>query len=147
MQWEAELDMSELSKLLHTMGARVDDMSDTMAVVAEQLVAAVADEFATGGHGAWPPLAERTHTGRRSGSTPHAIGPVHHQILVDTGALAGSQNPSSGRDWAEVSTDKFYAVFHVSDAPRKKIPLRNFYDLPESVYETAAETILEAVVR
>lgn len=66
-------------------------------------------------------------------------------ILQDTGALAGSIHGEHGPDFALATTDKFYAVFHVSDAPRKIIPLRNFFDIQEHVYEDAAILILGAI--
>jgi phage gpG-like protein len=69
----------------------------------------------------------------------------HGGILHDTGALAGSIHSESGPDFAMATTDKFYAVFHVSSAPRSIIPLRDFFDVPEDVYEEAANTLLEAI--
>ena len=134
--FEATLDATALTKILKRMGAKPADLTDTMAVVAEQLVAAVGDEFNTGGHGKWPAHAESTKAKRRGGGG---------QLLMDTGALAGSIRGEHGADFALATTDKFYAVFHVSDAPRSLIPLRNFFDVPDDVYEEAAITILAAL--
>lgn len=138
--FEATLDATALTKILKRMGAKPADLTDTMAVVAEQLVAAVGDEFESGGRGKWPPHAESTIRGRRVGSGEGAP-----QLLKDTGALAGSIRGEHGSDFALATTDKFYAVFHVSDAPRTIIPLRNFFDVPDDVYEEAAITILAAL--
>lgn len=132
------LDVRPLGKILKKMGAQAADLSPVMAVVAEQLVAAVNDEFETAGHGKWPPLAESTKRQRRGDGE-------RSQILKDTGALAGSIRGESGPDFALATTDKFYAVFHVSDAPRTIIPLRNFFDVPDDVFEEAAITILGAL--
>ena len=173
--FEAKLDATALGKILHKMGAAPAELSGTMAVVAEMLVAAVQDNFQTAGHGKWPPLAESTLRGRRGGFDA-SVGSQRHSdaqaayyeaagagkspeqasqdagraaqsgmILMRTGVLAASQHDESGPDWAAAGTDKFYAVFHVSDAPRKIIPLRNFYDLPDDVYEEATMVILSAI--
>lgn len=213
----------ELRRLLEPF-AKVD-FRPIMDVIAEQLVAAVSEEFDTSGHGKWPPLAASTlargkwtpapkagskreakakaayyeargaggsegqalaaarraggmkykRRGRafaeadRVGSTRHAetiaayyeargAGGTQEEatkaahkaaqrggILQDTGALAGSIRGESGPDFALATTDKFYAIFHVSSAPRRIIPLRDFFDVPESVYDEAANTLLEAI--
>jgi phage gpG-like protein len=215
----------ELKRLLAPY-AKVD-FRPVMKVVAEQLVAAVEEEFDTSGHGKWPPLAASTlgkgkwtgppkvgskrhakamaafyeargagasdreaqaamrkaggvryvRRGRafadadRVGSAKHdqtraayyeAIGEgkdhaealvsanraaQHGGILQDTGALAGSIRGESGPDFALATTDKFYAVYHVSSAPRRIIPLRDFFDVPDDVYSEAANTILEAIAK
>lgn len=113
------------------------DLSGAMAEVSELLVSAVSDKFDQEGPG-WPALAPSTLAKRRGAEA---------QILSDTGRLAGSIEADHGPDWADASTDVGYAVFHVSDAPRSKIPLRDFFDLPESVYEDAAEVVLDHIVR
>jgi phage gpG-like protein len=119
------------------------DLTPAMRIVSEMLVAAVNDEFETGGQGKWArvrpdrlPLAESTLRQRR-GSTA--------QILVDTGRMAGGIHGEAGADYAEVASDTEYAVFHVSSAPRSRIPLRNFFDLPEQVYEDAVDAVIEYV--
>jgi phage gpG-like protein len=225
--FEAQLDVTLLVKRLDYFGKVSEDLSDVMEVVAEHLHAAVSDEFATSGHGKWPPLKPSTlgqvvsHSNVRVGSNRHSkglaayyatrnagghelaarnayrraagvkmktrgdafraadqVGSERHNatraayyeaaargasheeatheamkvaqrggILHKTGALAGSQHPEHGKDWAAVGTDKFYAVFHVSDAPRKIIPLRDFYDLPQSEYDGAMRIIEEMVAK
>lgn len=132
------VDTREVERLLAAYRKAGGDLSGTMAVIAEDLVAAVNDEFETGGRGRWPPLAESTLNSRR-GSVA--------QILVDTGRFAGSIRAESGPDFAEAATDVSYAVYHVSDAPRTIIPLRNPFDIPEEVFERAAQTILESVTK
>jgi phage gpG-like protein len=133
---EVSVDARELQALLKKKAAAVADLSPTMAVIAEQLVAAVNDEFETAGHGKWPPLAESTLRGRRGSAA---------QILVDTGRFAASIRADSGPNFAEAATDVSYAVYHVSDAPRSVIPLRNPFDVPDAVLDAAMQTVVEAI--
>lgn len=127
------LDQRELIEALGAMADRAVDLSEPMAVIAESLVSEVNDKFEMGGPG-WPDLADSTKASRRGTSA---------QILVDTGRLAGSIQAESGADYAEAATDVEYAVYHVSDAPRSKIPLRDFFDLDDRVFEEAAQTLVE----
>lgn len=131
-----DVDASDLSAVLEAYAANARDLSPAMAVVAEMLVAEVNDKFQAEGPG-WPGLAKSTIAKRR-GSVA--------QILQDTGRLAASIHGTSGPDFAEASTDVSYAVFHVSDGARTKIPLRDFFDLPDRVYDDALEIILDALV-
>jgi phage gpG-like protein len=227
VHFSATIDATEIVKILGDLGAKPARLEPVMKEVAEQLVAAVGDEFNTSGHGKWPPLAASTlgrvrwgaapkvgtkreakakaayYEARGSGGSERAaaaayrkaggvrrrtrgasfaesdqVGSQRHDekraayyeaigegksqeeatvaahkaaqrggILVDTGALAGSIRGESGPDFALATTDKFYAVFHVSDAPRTIIPLRNFFDVPDDVYEDAAITILESLAK
>lgn len=114
---------------------RAQDLSEPMAVIAESMVTAVHDKFESGGPG-WQDLAESTKQQRRGSE---------YQILVDTGVLSGSIASESGADFAEVGTSVEYAVYHVSDQPRTKIPLRDFFDLDEGVYDDAVDIIVEYV--
>lgn len=50
-----------------------------------------------------------------------------------------------GEHYAEAATDVSYAIFHVSDQPRRKIPLRDPFDLSDRVFEDAADTIAEGL--
>lgn len=129
------VDTTELQRAVADLRTR--DLSPTMAVIAESLVAAVNDEFETAGRGRWEPLSERTLSNRR-GTTA--------QILKDTGRFAASIRADFGPDFAEAATDVSYAVFHVSDAPRYVIPLRNPFDVEERVLEEGREMILAALV-
>lgn len=110
---------------------------EIMMVAAEELVAGVHEEFDTAGRGSWAPLAESTLRKRR-GTTA--------QILVDTGRLRASIFASAGDNWAEAATDVEYAVYHVSNEPRTKIPLRNFFDVDEKVFDGAIEAILDGAL-
>ncbi len=112
------------------------NLGDTMAVVAEMLVSEVGDKFDQEGPG-WAPLSPSTLAKRRGASA---------QILQDTGRLAASIRADSGPDFAEAATDVAYAVYHVSDAPRSRLPLRDFFDLPDRVFDEASELLLAALV-
>ena len=131
--FDMTVDVAEVRQVLQRYERRVGDLSAPLSVVAEMLVAAVSDKFDQGGPG-WPPLAASTLAKRR-GSVA--------QILVDTGRLAASIHGDAGPDFAEAATDVRYAVYHVSSAPRSKIPLRDFFDLPEDVFEDISRFLLE----
>lgn len=134
---DVTVDASELVARIRELRERGGDLSGTMRIVAEELVSAVNDEFETAGRGRWAPLSPRTIAQRRGSSA---------QILKDTGRFAASIFPDAGPDFAEAFTDVSYAVFHVSDQPRSRIPLRNPFDLPEEVFERATETILRGLL-
>ena len=133
---EVNFDFTGLVRILKS--KRDVDFSGTMAVIAEDLVSAVHDEFDTAGHGKWAPLAESTIANRR-----HGGGGGDALVLQDTGRLYASIQPDSGADYAKASTDVSYAIYHVSKEARHKIPLRDFFDLPEEVYEHAQDTIVK----
>jgi phage gpG-like protein len=130
-----ELDSSQLVAALEGFADRAQDLSEPMSVIAESLVTAVHDKFEQSGPG-WQDLAESTKQQRRGSE---------YQILVDSGVLPGSIAGESGSDYAQVGTSVEYAVCHVSSEPRSKIPLRDFFDLSEEVYDDAADVILEHI--
>lgn len=116
---------------------------EIMAAAGEDLIDGIQELFATAGNGAWPPLAESTLRRRRGSEA---------QILVDTGRMrasiaSGSDAVRSGPAWVEVGTDVEYAVYHVSAAPRRVIPLRNFFDVSDEVIDRATETILDLILQ
>lgn len=131
---EVTLDNADVEKLFDHWIARGHNPRALMQVVADMLVGGVQDNFETGGHGTWEGLAESTKRKRR-GSTA--------QLLVDAGVMSGSIAGDAGDDWAEAATGDAKAVYHVSDAPRSVIPLRDFFDLPEQVYDDITEYLLE----
>lgn len=57
------------------------------------------------------------------------------KLLQDTGVLIGSLTPYTSDDIIEVYTNVRYAKYHVSHAPRKKIPLRDFFDIDTDAFE------------
>ena len=124
-----------VAKLLKKYRAKGGDLSTTMAIVAETLVAAVSDEFESGGRGRWAPLAPSTLAARREKGTGA-------QILKDSGVFAASIQPDHGPFFAEAATDVPYAKYHVSDAARSLIPLRNPFDVPDAVLDECTEIIV-----
>ena len=133
--FDVTIDGSKLVKLLQRFEKKGGDLTPAMQVIAEQLVSAVNDEFETGGHGKWMDKA--------SGSKFEPSWPCY---LKASGRLASSIEPTAGASFSEASTDVSYAVYHVSSAPRKKIPLRDFFDVPDSVFDDACDTLLGMLV-
>jgi phage gpG-like protein len=131
--FHVHVDVSDLAGALDAFARRGGRLDDTMAIAAEVLVAAVNDKFQASGPG-WAPLAESTLLRRRGAVA---------QILLDTGRLAGSIHGMHGSDFAEAATDVSYAVYHVSSAPRSKLALRDFLDLPDHVFDDILELILD----
>jgi phage gpG-like protein len=118
----AEVDISEVLRELQRIERRATDLSDIMPVAAETLVGYVQEEWESAGRGRWPGLAPSTIAKRRMGGGAA-------QVLKDTGRSAASVQAFSGADFAEAATDVATMVYHVSDAPRTRIPLRNPFDV------------------
>lgn len=134
--------------------ARINNLAPAFRVIGEILVGAVHEEFETAGHGKWPPLAASTIAKRRHSQAkvrrvkgvkqaPRSTG---DQPLRDTGGLEGSMMAYSGDNYAEAATSKKYARFHVSDEPRSKIPLRNFLDVPDRVFDEAEAVLMRGIL-
>jgi phage gpG-like protein len=156
------LDSSALTEVLERLqraGASV--MAEVSPALAEILVTAVQEVFeregAVGGRPKWPDLAESTKRSRakrqpggktKRGPYDAKSRPVGvFKILQDTGILAGSITPFSDGIEAEAFTNVPYAGYHISDAPRQKIPLRDFTDIDfEAAQREAIELILSQLV-
>jgi phage gpG-like protein len=138
------LDLSDLDRALEGLfreGTGV--MGEVAPVIADMLVTAVADEFASEGRGRWPGLADSTIAKRRKRQPTGKI-----RILQDTGIMAGSMTPYSNAQLAEAFTNVPYSGFHTSKRPRRIIPLRDFTDVDlAEVQEEAAELLLAYVLR
>lgn len=129
---DVTVDASELHARIEAFTKRADDLSPIMQVIAEDLVAAVSDEFESEGHGKWPPHAPSTLRRRRGGAG---------KLLQDTGLLAGSIEPHFGPDFAEASTGVDYVRYHLEGGAI--IPRRNPFDVPDDVYDAAEQTLLD----
>lgn len=130
-----EFDSRELERAIERFRLAGSDLTPIAEIIAEQLVSDVNDEFETKGHGRWPGLAASTRKAKaRKGYTMDP--------LKATDRLATSIRPYAGVDFAEAATDVDYAVYHVSSAPRAKIPLRDPFDVPDSAIDRANETLL-----
>ncbi len=132
----AEVDVSELERELKAIKHRVTDYSPIAPVLADILVGYVNEEFESAGRGRWSPLAPSTLLKRRGGSA---------QILKDTGRMAASIRAEYGSDWAAAVTDVSYAVFHVSDGARSKIPKRDFFDVEDAAWPDLVEVISDYI--
>ncbi len=133
-----KVDVSELKFWLNALADRGRNLKELNRSLALILIEQVDDNFATAGHGSWPPLAKSTLARRRGGGGGA-------QILVDTGRLAASVNAgnvNAGNDYIEVFTNVKYAKFHVSPLPRKKIPLRNFLAIDFDAFSREALEML-----
>jgi phage gpG-like protein len=134
-----QLDLEPLGKALMALeraGAEVGEQ--VMPIAAEILVSAVQEVFeregAVAGKPKWPDLADSTKARRRGSS---------YKILQNTGLLAGSVTPFSEKLVAEAFSNVPYAGYHVSQRPRKKLPLRDFTDIDfESAQKEFADVLL-----
>ena len=97
-----KIDDRELKRLFEELERRGGNLAEVTAVIAESLVAAIADVFEQQGPG-WPPLKPSTLRYRRGG-----------KILQDTGLLVGSVHADSGPDFAEAYSDVPYGKFHIT---------------------------------
>jgi len=124
---------------LERRGRNLKEVNKNLAAI---MVEMVDENFATQGHGEWPPLAASTLARRRAGGEGA-------QILQDTGRLAASISLGHTEVTdrvVEVYTNVKYAKYHVSREPRKKIPLRDFLkiDMPEFL-DQATEVLVSEI--
>jgi phage gpG-like protein len=142
-----DYDSSELALALERLrDAGADVAAETMPVLAEILVSAVHEVFeregAVAGRPRWPDLAASTRR-KRAKRQPSGV----FKILQDTGVLAGSIMPHADQAVAEAFTNVPYAGFHISDAPRRVIPKRDFTDIDfDAAADEAVEVILAQVL-
>ncbi len=134
MSGGAEVDVSELLKELRAVERRATDLSPLMPIAAEVLVGYVSEEWESAGRGRWPGLAAATVKARRGLST---------QILKNTGRAAASPRAEHDSTSASAVTDVSYMVYHASDGPRSRIPLRNPFD----VLDLAVPEIIDLAAR
>jgi phage gpG-like protein len=133
-----QVDTSKIQEVVKEFERKGGTISSCMPVVAQMLVGAVHGVFEAQGPG-WPPFAASTLKGRRGKGNP--------KLLQDTGVLVGSIRGESGADYAEAGTNVPYVVFHASDAPRRKIPLRNPFDIDqEKVLDDVVSLLLAEIV-
>lgn len=116
--------------------------AEVTPVIAEILVSSVLEVFeregAVPGGSAWPELAESTKA-KRAKRQPSGV----FKILQDSGVMVGSITPFSDALVAEAFTNVPYAGYHVSQRPRRKIPLRDFTAIDfESAQREATDVIL-----
>lgn len=127
-------DTSELDREVKKYGKRVDDIGELMPVLAEIYVTYVQERWDSAGNGTWPGLAASTLRKRRQQGRGA-------EILKDTGVAFAGVAADYGADYAGASTGVAYMVFHVSDAPRTIIPLRNPFDVEEQAWPDVQDAI------
>jgi phage gpG-like protein len=106
---EVRVDASHLVSLLQQAAQHGGNLSNINEGLAEELLLMVEENFATQGHGQWPPLEQSTIDRRRRGR-----GSGSDKILQDSGTLAGSMYTDHDDGGFEVYTDVPYSRFHVA---------------------------------
>lgn len=135
--FDATADVSELEAYLGELAERGTNLTPIMAVIADDLVAAVNDRYESEGDGEWPPHAESTLRKRRGGGRGA-------KLLQDTGILAGSTAADYGADFAEAFSGVDYLKYHLEGGPI--IPKRNPFELRDEVYDEASQTLINYIV-
>lgn len=129
----AEVDMTEVIREIENLGKNARDLSPQMAVVASDIVAEVTRRFQAGN---FQVLAKSTLKRKlRAGKSA--------QPLLYNGGWRNSHEPDFGPDFAATYTDRFYAIFHVSDQARSKIPLRDPYAFDQDFWDEQVEHITQ----
>lgn len=115
------LDDSELQRAMRQMVSRSHAVArEVLPPMAEALHAGVLDVWEAQGPG-WDPFAESTLAGPRGRGSP--------KLLQDSGVSIDTLGLDFDLEFIEVFASTPYMVFHTSDKPRKKIPLRNPFEL------------------
>ena len=141
--FDVTIDASDIVDQIDEFRERGGNLAPIMAVIAEDLVSGVSDQYETEGGGRWPPhkvwsRGWKTGRGGRGGARQT------HKLMQDTGVLAGSTEPNYGADFAEATTGVEYIVYHLDGGPI--IPKRNPFEIEDEVFDEAVETLLEYVV-
>lgn len=128
---------------LHAAGAELS--GQVMPAVAEVLVSEILEVFeregAVAGRSKWPDFWWARQGLEKPKTRRFSTGVL--KLLQDTGNLVGSITPYSEHAVAEAFSNVPYAGYHVSQRPRKKIPLRDFTDIDfEAAQREATEIIL-----
>jgi phage gpG-like protein len=138
-----KVDMSPLKFWLTELERRGRNLKEVNKGLASIMIEMVDENFATQGHGEWPPLAPSTLARRRQKG-------AGAQILQDTGRLAASINQGNTNvteNIVEVYTNVKYAKYHVSPLPRKKIPLRDFLKIDmQHFLDEATEVLVSEII-
>lgn len=131
------VDTTELRKALNDFACNADNATTAHKVLGEILRRYVDDKFQSEGPG-WAPLSPATIARRRVSE--------RYQILQDTGVLAGSMVPDGGPDFAEVSTNVLYSVFHLAYSSHQS--MRDFFDIDfDAALDECADEIMEYLTR
>jgi phage gpG-like protein len=129
------VDASALGHVLLVLERQGKNTREVMHQISLVLVEEVDEMFETSGHGKWEPFSKNTR--RKRGSMSAA------KLLIDTTHLVTSITEAYSQTEAEAFTNVSYAKYHVSDAPRSKIPKRDFFDIDlDKVTEEAVDLVL-----
>jgi phage gpG-like protein len=140
-----DIRFDELGDALDRLGAAGAELvGEVMQPIAENLVFEVQEVFekegAVGGNPAWPRFWWERDGLPRPGGRRWQGNP---KLLQDSGNLAGSITPYWDAPIAEAFTNVPYAGYHVSQRPRRKIPLRDFTQID---FDRALDETLELVL-
>ena len=134
-------DATQIVGVIEDFKSRGGNIAELTPVIAEEMVTHVIENFDQERgfkQGAWQPLSPITIAMRRESSS--------YAILRDTGVLYGSIEPGWNDYASEAFTNVPYAKYHVSPEPRKKIPLRDFFDIDwQTINEYAIDLMLAEV--
>lgn len=138
MQASILVDGSDVARFIATVGRRAANPRPAMRIVSGMLLAEVDENIATSGHGTFPPLAPSTI--RQKQRRGQSLKP-----LFATGRMAASNEAEYGNDYAAVTNDVPYTIFHVSKEPRTRIPLRDFFDIPDNAFDACAQVVVDFI--
>lgn len=119
---EVTLDLDAFDGLAEKIAKRSIDLTPQLEVIGQDVMNAVQDAFK---QGSFVPLAESTLKRKAKAGKSS-------QPLIYDGTWRRQHHTRVESNSVTVVTDVPYAVYHVSSAPRTKIPLRNPYDLGSS---------------
>lgn len=132
----------EFAAQIKAAGDRVGDLRVAFALIAKDWRKSNMAQFSLRGSGQYPPLSAHYAAQKRKkyGNRP---------IMVATGrlrdSLTGSPNSDSiqqiGKTNLIMGTVVPYGIYHQSDAPRRKIPLRKFLFIGPEAPRTASSQI------
>lgn len=134
-EWQALAPSTIRKKLGKVAGAKTPMGADVRKLLAEYGDDDAQAVTRTGTGQQWAELGESV-----------VVGPVG-SLLVETGMMKGSVRHEEGEDWTEAATHVAYAVYHVSNRPRTKIPLRDFFAIPDARLNEAVDVFLTELVR
>jgi phage gpG-like protein len=128
---QVQADTSDVVRAVRALGV---DLHPFFASLGEDLAAEVHDNFKTSGHGSFAALAPSTLK-RKAKAGKSAVPLIWNAIWMNSPTIITDEFS------AEVTTNVNYAVFHVSKAPRKKIPLRDVYQMTADFMNDVAERL------
>jgi phage gpG-like protein len=152
---KVELNFQELDHIVRVYQKRGENFAaDLAGPISHALHAEVLEVFETDGYGKWPDFWWKRRGLPKPGSTPRKDGKRRRgksyrrwrgepQLLRDRGILIGSLTPYTVDDLVEVYTNVPYAKYHVSRAPRRIIPLRDFFDIDTLKFEQDVVRMIE----